>query len=148
MRVTAKQTRRNRTPCPIVRAIQKQVPETQKLIRTRKRPSCARVCLKIHSCHLHIPLCGIFVPNSVNVARYASLIRDKSPTSWDAQMSESNFQTHPRALLKHAKSYFWRQNGPRSRKCEKMNRQAETCETAEKIGSLFSDGKKQEARQK
>ncbi|EEG51884.1 hypothetical protein CLOSTASPAR_06066, partial [[Clostridium] asparagiforme DSM 15981] len=43
MRVTAKQTRRNRTPCPIVRAIQKQVPETQKLIRTRKRPSCARV---------------------------------------------------------------------------------------------------------
>ncbi|WP_416388476.1 DUF6783 domain-containing protein [Enterocloster lavalensis] len=83
----------------------------------------------------------MFAPNSVNVARYASLIRDKSPTNWDAQMSESNFQTHPRALLRHAKSYFCRQNGPRSRKREKMHRQTETCETAENIGGLFSDGK-------
>ncbi|WP_416388245.1 DUF6783 domain-containing protein [Enterocloster lavalensis] len=90
----------------------------------------------------------MFAPNSVNVARYASLIRDKSPTNWDAQMSESNFQTHPRALLRHAKSYFCRQNGPRSRKREKMHRQTETCETAENIGGLFSDGKKQETQQK
>ena len=137
MRVTAKQTRRNRTPCPIVRAIQKQVPETQKLIRTRKRPSCARVCLKIHSCHLHIPLCGIFVPNSVNVARYASLIRDKSPTNWDAQMSESNFQTHPRALLKHAKSYFCRQNGPRSRKREKLIDRQRPVKLPKKLAAYF-----------
>ena len=53
-----------------------------------------RVCLKIHSCHLHAPLCGIFVPHSVNVARYASLIRDKSPANCDAQLTESNFKTH------------------------------------------------------
>ena len=55
--------------------------------------SGARACLKIHSRHLHAPLRGIFGPNSVNVARYASLIGTKSPTKWDAQLTESNFQT-------------------------------------------------------
>uniref|UniRef100_UPI0036F2D3F2 DUF6783 domain-containing protein n=1 Tax=Enterocloster aldenensis TaxID=358742 RepID=UPI0036F2D3F2 len=49
--------------------------------------------MKIHSRHLPAPLCGIFGPNSVNVARYASLIGTKSPTKWDAQLTESNFQT-------------------------------------------------------
>ncbi|MBE7725452.1 MAG: hypothetical protein E7244_13845 [Enterocloster citroniae] len=49
--------------------------------------------MKIHSRHLHAPLRGIFGPNSVNVARYASLIGTKSPTNWDAQLTESNFQT-------------------------------------------------------
>ena len=34
-----------------------------------------RVCLKIHSHHLHAPLCRKFSPHSVNVAHYASLIR-------------------------------------------------------------------------
>ncbi|WP_395026647.1 DUF6783 domain-containing protein [Robinsoniella sp.] len=53
----------------------------------------ARACLKIHSCHLHAPLCGRFTPNSGYVARYAPFIRDKSPTNWNAQLSESNFQT-------------------------------------------------------
>ncbi|WP_418886366.1 DUF6783 domain-containing protein [Enterocloster lavalensis] len=48
-----------------------------------------------------------------------SFLPSAHPTNWDAQMSESNFQTHPRALLRHAKSYFCRQNGPRSRKREK-----------------------------
>ena len=57
-----------------------------------------RVCLKIHSRHLHAPLRGIFGPNSVNVARYASLIGTKSPTKWDAQLTESNFQTRPSTL--------------------------------------------------
>ncbi len=52
------------------------------------------VCLKIHSRHLHAPLCGRFVPHSVNVAHYASLIRDKSPANCDAQLTESNFKTH------------------------------------------------------
>ena len=51
--------------------------------------------MKIHSRHLHAPLRGRFGPNSVNVARYASLIGTKSPTKWDAQLTESNFQTHP-----------------------------------------------------
>ncbi|WP_394916656.1 DUF6783 domain-containing protein, partial [uncultured Robinsoniella sp.] len=27
--------------------------------------------MKIHSCHLHAPLCGIFAPNSGYIARYA-----------------------------------------------------------------------------
>ncbi|WP_329602484.1 DUF6783 domain-containing protein [Enterocloster hominis (ex Hitch et al. 2024)] len=35
----------------------------------------------------------MFGPNSVNVARYASLIGTKSPTKCDAQLTESNFQT-------------------------------------------------------
>ena len=56
-------------------------------------PGAARACLKIHSRHLHAPLCGIFGPNSVNVARYASLIGTKSPPKCDAQLTESNFQT-------------------------------------------------------
>ena len=30
-----------------------------------------RACLKNHSRNLHAPLCGIFCPNSVAVARYA-----------------------------------------------------------------------------
>ncbi|MEQ2426077.1 MULTISPECIES: DUF6783 domain-containing protein [Enterocloster] len=33
----------------------------------------------------------MFGPDSVNVARYASLIGTKSPTKWDAQLTESNF---------------------------------------------------------
>ena len=49
--------------------------------------------MKIHSCHLHAPLCGIFAPNSGYIARYAPFIRDKSPTNWDAQLPESNFKT-------------------------------------------------------
>ncbi len=62
--------------------------------------------LKIHSRRLpegihqryplrtkHAPLRGIFGPNSVSVARYASSIGTKSPTKWDAQPTESNFQT-------------------------------------------------------
>ncbi len=55
-----------------------------------------RACLKIHSHHLHPPLCGIFGPHSVNVAHYASLIRVQSTTKCDAQLSESNFQTRSR----------------------------------------------------
>ncbi|MEQ2428529.1 DUF6783 domain-containing protein [Enterocloster hominis (ex Hitch et al. 2024)] len=51
----------------------------------------------MHSRHLYAPLRGIFGPNSVNVARYASLIGTKSPTKWNAQLAESNFQTRPKA---------------------------------------------------
>ncbi|MFQ6971448.1 MAG: DUF6783 domain-containing protein [Enterocloster aldenensis] len=57
-----------------------------------------RACLKIHSRHLHAPLRGIFGPNSVSVAHYASFIGAKSPTKCDAQLTESNFQTRPSAL--------------------------------------------------
>ena len=59
-----------------------------------------RACLKNHSCHLYndaiasySPLCVIFAPNSVNIARYASFIRHKSPTNCDAHLTESIFQT-------------------------------------------------------
>ena len=52
-----------------------------------------RACLKNHSRNLHAPLCGIFCPNSVVVARYDALIRTKSPTNCDAHLAESLFQT-------------------------------------------------------
>ncbi|MFQ6973532.1 MAG: DUF6783 domain-containing protein [Enterocloster aldenensis] len=41
----------------------------------------------------------MFGPNSVNVARYASLIGTKSPTKWDAQLTESNFQTRSNTFV-------------------------------------------------
>ena len=69
----------------------------------------ARACLKNHSCNLHAPLCGTFVPNSVAVARYDALIRDKFPTNCDAHLAESIFQTHPRACLKNTKE-IWGKN--------------------------------------
>ena len=53
-----------------------------------------RVCLKNHSHNLHAPLCGIFCPNSVAVARYGALIRTKSSTNCDAHLAESLFQTY------------------------------------------------------
>ncbi|MFQ9592043.1 DUF6783 domain-containing protein [Ruminococcus sp. D54t1_190329_F1] len=49
--------------------------------------------MKNHSRNLHAPLCGIFHPNSVAVARYGALIRVKSPTNCDAHLAESLFQT-------------------------------------------------------
>ena len=57
---------------------------------------CHRVCLKNHSRNLHAPLCGIFHPNSVAVARYGALIRAKYPTNCDAHLAESLFQTRSR----------------------------------------------------
>ncbi|WP_442973800.1 DUF6783 domain-containing protein [Ruminococcus sp. 1001136sp1] len=42
------------------------------------------MCLKNHSRNLHAPLCGIFCPNSVAVARYGAFIRTKSPINCDA----------------------------------------------------------------
>ena len=52
-----------------------------------------RACLKNQFRNLRAPLCGIFYPHSVNVARYAALIRIKSPTNWDSQLTKSLFQT-------------------------------------------------------
>ncbi|WWR18448.1 DUF6783 domain-containing protein [Lachnospiraceae bacterium JLR.KK009] len=60
------------------------------------KKGCSRACLKIHSRHLHPLICGIFLPNSVNVARYASFIWQKSPTNCRIHLSESNFQTRSR----------------------------------------------------
>ena len=55
-----------------------------------------RACLKNHSRNLHAPLCGIFCPNSVAVARYGAFIRTKFPTNCDAHLAESLFQTRSR----------------------------------------------------
>ncbi|RGF76883.1 hypothetical protein DWZ38_02865 [Ruminococcus sp. AF31-8BH] len=49
--------------------------------------------MKNHSHNLHAPLCGVFCPNSVAVARYGALIRTKSPINCDAHLAESFFQT-------------------------------------------------------
>ena len=54
--------------------------------------------MKNHSRNLHAPLCGIFCPNSVAVARYGALIRTKSPTNCDAHLAESLFQTRSRKI--------------------------------------------------
>ena len=69
-------------------------------------PICHRVCLKNHSLNLHAPLCGIFHPNSVAVARYGALIRAKYPTNCDAHLAESLFQT--RSSAKYGK-WNWQQ---------------------------------------
>ncbi|WP_334300122.1 DUF6783 domain-containing protein [Blautia sp.] len=45
---------------------------------------------------MHAPLCGIFYLHSVDVARYAALIQEKSPTNCDAHLAESLFQTRSR----------------------------------------------------
>ena len=57
-----------------------------------------RVCLKNHFRNLQAPLCGIFSPHSVDVARYVALIRTKSPTNWDSQLTKSLFQPHSSAF--------------------------------------------------
>ncbi|RXS73868.1 hypothetical protein ETP43_00445 [Blautia faecicola] len=57
--------------------------------------------MKNHSCNPHAPLCGIFYLHSVDVARYAALIQEKSPTNCDAHLAESLFQTRSRACLKN-----------------------------------------------
>ena len=81
----------------------------------------ARVCLKIHSDNLHAPLCGIFGSNSVNVARYASLIGTKSPTKCDAQLAESNFQTHSREkTLYLSDTYARKEEAPMLELCVKV----------------------------
>ena len=56
----------------------------------------ARAGLKNHFRNLQAPLCGIFYSHSVAVARYAALIRIKSPTNWDLQFTKSLFQTRSR----------------------------------------------------
>ncbi|NBH24749.1 hypothetical protein D3Z60_02805 [Lachnospiraceae bacterium] len=55
--------------------------------------------MKIHFPDLHAPLCMIFASNSVNAARYASLIWHKFPTNCDVHLKESIFQTLSRGLI-------------------------------------------------
>ena len=80
-------------------------------VRLFKKSTCwyTRACLKNHSRNLHAPLCGIFCPLSVGVARYAALNRTKSPTNCDAHLAESLFQTRSRIVIvmriMHPKQY-------------------------------------------
>ncbi|NBI71853.1 hypothetical protein D3Z50_12410 [Clostridiaceae bacterium] len=53
--------------------------------------------MKHHSRHLHAPLCGRFVPNSLNAAHCAAFIWPKSPTKRNAHLAESIFQTRSKA---------------------------------------------------
>ena len=53
----------------------------------------SRACLKNHFRNLQVPLCGIFCPHSVAVARYAALIQAKFPANCDVHLAESIFQT-------------------------------------------------------
>ena len=62
--------------------------------------------MKNHSRNLHAPLCGIFCPNSVAVARYGALIRTKSPTNCDAHLAESLFQTRSNARNAAARGLY------------------------------------------
>ena len=58
-----------------------------------------RACLKNHFRNLQAPLCGIFYPHSVAVARYAARIRINSPTNWNSQLTKSLFQTRSSKIL-------------------------------------------------
>ncbi|WP_455952838.1 DUF6783 domain-containing protein [Blautia sp.] len=49
--------------------------------RSGKTQTDPRACLKNYFRNLQAPLCGRFYPRSVAVARYAALIRIKSPTN-------------------------------------------------------------------
>uniref|UniRef100_UPI002FE6F465 DUF6783 domain-containing protein n=1 Tax=Blautia glucerasea TaxID=536633 RepID=UPI002FE6F465 len=40
---------------------------------------------------MYAPLCGIFCPNSVVIARYDALLRTKSPTNCDEHLAEVLF---------------------------------------------------------
>ena len=53
----------------------------------------ARACLKNHFRHLHTLFCVIFTPHSVNIALYVSFIQHKSPTNYDAHLTESILKT-------------------------------------------------------
>ena len=73
------------------------------------------LCLKQRSRNLRAPLCSIFHPNSVTVARYGALIRVKTPTNCDEHFAESLFQTGSKVYLckrirrKWGYSYFKKQ---------------------------------------
>ncbi|MFQ8850710.1 MAG: DUF6783 domain-containing protein [Lachnospiraceae bacterium] len=47
----------------------------------------------------------MFYPHSVAVARYAALIRIKSPTNWNSQLTKGLFQTCP-GSGKHTEGRF------------------------------------------
>ena len=82
------------------------------------RENVPRACLKNYFRNLQAPLCGIFYPHSVAVARYAALIRIKSPTNWDSQLTKSLFQTRSNADERSMKKCKIRSNYSACSNCE------------------------------
>ena len=77
------------------------------IIRQDKINDWPRACLKNHFRKLQAPLCSIFCPHSVAVARYAALIRTKSPTNWDSQLAKTVFQTRSKSLTSSYKILYF-----------------------------------------
>ena len=147
MRVTAKQTRRNRTPCPIVRAIQKQVPET----KTDSHPKTPKLCSGMFE--------NSFLPSAHPTLRYIcpefgqrSPLRLPHPGQISHKLGRTDvrkqFPNTPQGAFEACQRLFLPAKRAAKQETRKMHRQTETCETAENIGGLFSDGKKQETQQK
>ena len=74
-----------------------------------------RACLKKHSRNLYAPLCGIFCPNSVVIARCDALLRTKSPANCDAYLAESLFPT--RSAEERKSCIIFRDNQCYMKKC-------------------------------
>ncbi|WP_368072619.1 DUF6783 domain-containing protein [Ruminococcus sp. 1001136sp1] len=55
---------------------------------------------------MHAPLCSIFYPNSVAVARYGVLIRAKSPTNVTYILQKTFFKHAQRTEKLHARILF------------------------------------------
>ena len=80
-----------------------------------KIPFAPRACLKNHFHNLHAPLCGIFCPNSVVIARCDALLRTKSPANCDAYLAESLFPT--RSAEERKSCIIFRDNQCYMKKC-------------------------------
>ena len=65
----------------------------------------SRTCLKNHFYNLHTLMCGIFCSNSVDVARYAALIRTKFPTIYQSQKIKKPYRA--RCDVGASKSYIF-----------------------------------------
>ena len=65
----------------------------------KKRGGLRRIVFEIAFPQSAPPLCGIFHPNLVTVARYSALIRVKTPTNCDEHFAESLFQTGSKVYL-------------------------------------------------
>ena len=91
--------------------------------------------------NLQAPLCGIFYPHSVAVARYAALIRIKSPTNWDSQLTKSLFQTRYWQSMGHGGEHGSGKHGDGNRgKTERIGKMSEYVNVVEIFGeNVFND---------
>ncbi|MFR0790848.1 MAG: DUF6783 domain-containing protein [Lachnospiraceae bacterium] len=71
----------------------------------------------------------MFYPHSVAVARYAALIRIKSPTNWDSQLTKSLFQTRSKChgMKKYGRNFgrkIWR---TKRKNCRRITNRIRGC---------------------